>query len=149
MGQFSPTCPSVCGVGWYALFYLKQIMVTAGTYSMIKTKRETRHCTVEYKLSLTCKEMKLSCKYFNLPNENPAKCNRGDFLRVKVGLKQGNPKVLRFCESQSPTVYNPLLSDKSLRVQYRAVRRSDQMGAVQWARRGMVCFVVCSSIFQG
>merc|ERR1712106_342643 len=119
----------------------KQIMVRAGTYSLIRTKRETIQCTVDYKLALTCSEMKLSCQHFHLPNDNMPKCNRGDFLRVKVGDKPGASKVTRFCRNISPTV----TSSKSLRVQYNGVKRKEQVGEIKWMKRGMICTVACSS----
>eukprot|EP00091_Calanus_sinicus_P014656 TRINITY_DN3228_c0_g1_i6.p1 TRINITY_DN3228_c0_g1~~TRINITY_DN3228_c0_g1_i6.p1 ORF type:complete len:140 (-),score=21.93 TRINITY_DN3228_c0_g1_i6:53-472(-) len=111
----------------------KTVRVGASTKSVFQTQRQTRRCTVLYKLEDDCSNMKLTCKRYFVPNKDDFRCRRGD----KFFVKSSGSKPRVFCNKKKPTEDFPVLSTGSLKVWYQA------KPSKEYPNKGVTCKVVC------
>jgi len=111
----------------------KTITIGQTSESVFETQRQTKRCVALYKLDSTCKQMKLVCGRFFVPNKDDFRCRRGDKFYVKAaGAK---PKV--FCNTRKPTKDFPALSSGTMKIWYLA------MQSKMYPNKGVTCKVSC------
>ena len=128
----------------------KTVKIGANTNSVFQTERQTKRCTVLYKvrekstersfsnrfsiqLDTDCTNMKLTCKRYFVPNKDDFRCRRGD----KFFVKSSGSKPRVWCNKRKPTEDFPVLSSGSLKVWYQAKQSK------QYPNKGVTCKVTC------
>jgi len=108
------------------------INVGKNTFSVFKTEKETRRCTIIYKVSSGCSKAKLTCGAFFLPNKDPFSCERGDRMYVKASGTQ--PRA--YCDTNKPTNNFPAVAPK---LKVITTLHADKM----YPNKGVTCRVQC------
>jgi len=112
----------------------KTVVVGALTEAEFITSKETRRCTVLYKMDATCTQMNMVCPKFYVDNHDPYKCRRGDFFTTKC--KEGKPHF--FCKDEGPNDNYPVLCEGNLKATYVAE------GGKRYPEKGVNCIIKCA-----
>merc|ERR1712008_310320 len=94
------TAQSMCG-----RYTTKTVKVGASSVKVFKTERQTKRCTVLFKLDSDCTAMKLVCGRYFVPNKDDFRCRRGD----KFYVKSSGSKPRVFLTRESPLLISPSL----------------------------------------
>merc|ERR1711915_1088342 len=115
----------------------KTLKIGTNTKSVFETQRQTKRCTVLYKLTGGCNQMKMWCNSFFVPNKDDFRCRRGD----KFWVKSSGSKPRVFCNKGKPTQEFPAYSNGNLKVWYQAKQSK------QYPNKGATCIVTCDNKF--
>merc|ERR1712142_349947 len=108
------------------------IEVGKKTWSVFQTQKETRRCTLIYKVTGGCQKANLRCGAFFLPNKDPYTCEKGDRMYVKAAGTKPRP----YCEHKKPTKNFPAVAEK-LKI---IVTLNPDKG---YPNKGVKCSVTC------